>query len=336
MHFLSLMLTLVVHTDTHAAEPQVTPEVPASRPSSAPSPVGSEVQDSDPQAAGGETDPESIDPQSTDSDSTEMDRGSESAPGPAETTEETRETRGAARSLRDEAFQELAAERYAEGIEKLKEAYKKIPNPGFLLNISIAYRRWKGHCAEAFQAFSAFNAVCNEDCEFEAEAKDHAEALKNACTSPVRVESEPPTRVRLDGSVLGPTPLELRLRPGRYTIGAGDTEVGLDVDGETAHRLNLVLSEPPPGPPKRRPWAWVAVGGSAAALVGGIALTALAADSAGELMAAEQDGAEPDVVDALRSRRNRETALAVAAWSTALVGAGAATWLLLRRPPEPD
>jgi hypothetical protein len=232
----------------------------------------------------------------------------------------------------------LAEERYGAGIEHLRAAHALVPNPGLILNVSIAYRKWGGHCSEAFRALAEFWTECKEDCEYRAAGEAERDVLNEACRSRVRLESTPPVPVSVDGKRKGRTPLDLRLRPGRYrVITAGSDPLEMDIDGETAERIQLWAQDLGP-PPARRRWGWLSAGIGAAGLVGGAVATGLAVDSASAVSDARRGGADPDTVDALAGRRDRETAVAVAAFTTAVVG-GVTSWWLLRHwgpeaPPE--
>lgn len=222
-----------------------------------------------------------------------------------------------ARTLRDQAYADLARERYAEGIAKLQEAYAAVPNPGLLLNVAIAYRRWGDHCTESLQALERFEAVCGvDDCAFHDEGRAQRVLLEASCTGEVRILSSPVrAQVQLDARPGGLTPLTLRLEPGPYTLtataaDAATRRVDLEVRPGQLQEIRLVWPSPEKKLSGRRRAAWAAVGVAASSLVVGGIFTGLAVDSGSRL--------SDTLIDqrlGVDSRRDRE-------WGAAAVGYG--------------
>ncbi|MEM6369216.1 MAG: PEGA domain-containing protein [Myxococcota bacterium] len=244
------------------------------------------------------------------------------APEPAE--------RRLARGLRDQAYADLARERYAEGIAKLEEAFAAVPNPGLLLNVAIAYRRWGEHCSESLQALERFDALCSDErCPFLEEGRTQRMLLESSCTGEIRVLSSPVrARIRLDASPRGATPLTLRLQPGRYTLTATVAETGLQqVDLEVRpgqlQELRLLWPDPEPRRPGRQAAGWASAGVAVTGLLVGAIFTGLALDSDSAL----SNTPNPDA-DGLEARRDREWGAAAVGYGFA-VGAGVTAAALL-------
>lgn len=105
------------------------------------------------------------------------------------------------------------------------------------------------------------------------------------------IDSSPPgAAIRVDGGGVGLAPLTVELDPGEHTVRAempgrapAEEKVTLDPAAPPA-RVVLTLGPAPPAPPPPPPeapasrygaWKWVAAGGAAAAVAGGVALIAI-------------------------------------------------------------
>lgn len=238
-----------------------------------------------------------------------------------------------ARTLRDQAYADLARERYAEGIAKLQEAYAAVPNPGLLLNVAIAYRRWGDHCAETLLALDRFDAVCSTpDCAFYEEGRAQRALLEASCTGEVRVRSSPlRARIHLGDRPAGLTPVTLRLEPGPYTLtatAAAETkQIDLNVRPGQIQEIRLVWPTPKVERLGRRAAAWTAVGVAATSLVVGGVFTGLAVDSGSRVSDPPRDGRSR-----LEARRDREWGAAAVGYGFALSSGVLAAALLLTDP----
>lgn len=253
------------------------------------------------------------------------------------------EVRREARSLRDQAYRLLLEDDYAGGIAKLEEAYERVPNPGLLLNVVIAYRRWPGHCEEAYAAYARFEAACGAECEFRRDGAQQLAALDAKCQAPVTFVSPTPTEVFLDGKAVGRTPLTHRLRPGSHRVATSTgTPFALAVEPERPQTVWLgppaLSAAPPPAAetPLRDAFTHGLLGLGSGALVVGATFTGLAVDSASTLSGARAAGAPPEEIRRLSERQDRDAAVAVVGWTLAATSGAAALMLWLTKPGEPE
>lgn len=117
-----------------------------------------------------------------------------------------------------------AAGRYEEALQTYQAAYDLYPEPKYLFNIGLAREKtfdYEG-CALAFQQFLGVAPEAGED------VRRQAEERRAACVQraqiPVRITSAPTNAAIYVGegearTLLGRTPLELKLGPGEYTVG---------------------------------------------------------------------------------------------------------------------
>ncbi len=258
---------------------------------------------------------------------------SKEAPAPTENQ------RAQARKLRDRAFARLADDDFAAGIEHLSSAHALVPNPGLLLNIAIAYRRWGGHCDDAFTALARFEASCGRDCEFAEAGRREREALDGACLGVLRLVAAPPALVFVDGRIAGRTPTEQRLRAGVYEVRTSSS-APFSVEVTAGSRQTLLLTDvsAPPSPPRdlraRTAWTYALAGLAAGGVVVGATFTGLAVDTASSVDAAAEAGGSPEEVRALDAQQEREAATAVVGWTVAAASGAAALFLHLSRPTD--
>lgn len=257
----------------------------------------------------------------------------------------TEEDREAARRLKDEAFQKIAEGSYAEGIELLEAANRRVPHPTFLFNIAVVYDQWAGHCEPSLRAFDRFFAAC-EGCDVEATARRRYERVQDKCEVRLAIQTAPPgARVTIDDATRpGRTPLEATLRPGRHTL-------RLERDGFEPHAEQLVLdpgrdrsvsvtlvpeavaererpditaSAPPAPKPgaNLRTWGWVALGVGAAGLgVGtGYAITTVQAVEDEEALRSE--GADPSEIREARDEANDAALIRNIGFGVGIAGVG--------------
>jgi len=242
-----------------------------------------------------------------------------------------------ARELRDEAFRRLMEDDFAGGISQLEEAYDLVPNPGLLLNIVIAYRRWPGQCERAYETFRRFDLACGSDCEFRREGDEQLAAVDAKCMASVSMLSSENPRVFIDGELVGRAPISVRLRPGRHYVQTSTTTVeglALQIDPETpmsvwlpgrgdlaADRRRVALRSASDG----------LLGGAVVAGIVGAVFTGLAIDGAAQV---DADGLSPAAREERAAQRDRDTAVAVI--SLGVATAAAALGLLLRGAAETD
>jgi len=254
------------------------------------------------------------------------------APGFAVAGEDRRE----ARELRDEAYRRLLDEDYAGGIERLEAAYARVPNPGLLLNVVIAYRQWPGHCLEAYDAYERFEAACGPECTFRRDGAQQLAALDAKCQATVTFSAHRPTPLFVDGKALGRTPRTVRLRPGPHEV---QTSTGATFAVEIAPETTQTVLVAQPqlvrdaSPPRagRDAVIYGLAGFGGAALVVGATFTGLAVDAASTLSAARDDGAPLEELDRLGERQDRDAAVAAVGWSVAAASGAAALVLHLTR-----
>jgi hypothetical protein len=246
--------------------------------------------------------------------------------------------RAEARRLRDAAYRRLLDDDYASGIAQLEAAYERVPNPGLLLNVVIAYRRWPGHCTEAYAAHRRFETACGPDCEFHRDGAEQLAALDAKCRAPVTFIAHEPTALFVDDRAIGRTPQTVRLRPGVHRVQTSTgADFSIDVEPETPQVVLLPSAlTPRPERERVRPRDALTFGlaglGAGAAILGGT-FTGLAIDAASTLDGARAAGAAPGELDRLAERQDRDAAVAVVGWSVAAASGAAAVALWLTRDP---
>lgn len=243
------------------------------------------------------------------------------------------ETRLEARRLRDEAYRRLLDDDYAAGIERLEAAYDLVPNPGLLLNVLIAYRRWPGHCREAYATYRRFEAACGSECEFHREGAEQLAAVDAKCMAPVTFTSPSPTAIFVDDKAVGKAPCTVRLRPGRHRVRTSTVSFEIEVEPENPQSVfvpSASLTAPPKIPP-RDAAAFGLIGLGAGAAVLGATFTGLAVDGASTLDEARDRGAPDGELARLAAQQDRDAAVAVVGWSVAVASTSAALVLLFTR-----
>ena len=151
------------------------------------------------------------------------------------------------------AFRLFRNGKYAAGIERMRAAYDLVPHPGFLLNIAVAYHRWRGHCREALETLEAFQKAC-KNCRLKSAGQERKEEFTQACQVAVEVKTQPTgARLWLDGRPQGRSPAVLPLLPGRYTLVArledyhpAQEEIRVRRGTQPQVDLELVAIERPP------------------------------------------------------------------------------------------
>ena len=132
--------------------------------------------------------------------------------------------------------------------------------------------------------------------------------------------------VRVDGLLVGVTPLELSVRAGDHVVAIDQPgyhivvrDVAIERGGVATVDVDLVRAGGPLARPRFGVWKWVALGTGAAAIAGGVVLLALD---------------EPEVKDGTRRPERYETTAAgyaTGAVGVALVVTGGVMWALDRR-----
>jgi hypothetical protein len=280
------------------------------------------------------------------------------APGYAATPTEQAEAH------KKEAFRLFAQGKYDEGVKEMEEAYRLVPHPGFLLNIAVAKEQSGAQCDRSLEAFERFFSKCDTKCELHRAGLERAEPVRRRCLAELSLDSIPSgAEVKLDGDVVGKTPVRTRVRPGPHDIEArldgyravrqrvalrpeDPTHVALALEIEPKPKVKALPSPPPAiqvtEPPPRLvvdqdregtsslvTWTWSSFALGAGGLVAGAAFSAATMSSISEEDEARRLRRPREEIEALRDEAQGRAIAANVGFALGAIGAVTGVVLLL-------
>jgi len=215
--------------------------------------------------------------------------------------------RAQARALMQEGARQMEDRQYDRAVESFTEAHRLVPSPKVLFNLGIAYLSVARY-ADALQALEGFlKEATDAPAASQDTARRHIADLRAKVVTLELKSDRPGAELSLDGRSYGAVTFDhpLVIDPGVHALHAqaGADQVDQTFTAEAGQPLTVTLTFTPAPPPiaalpaaapppeagvamatsatpaprslVRRPWFWMAVGGTAAAVVAVILVVTL-------------------------------------------------------------